>query len=135
MPKKSKIRQEVKMKLLNLLLSCLLIIFLISCSHEVKKVPKVPAKAPAKKKIVKTTMKRYAAGCYGEKIYMINDLGLTDDQTARIIQIDEQYAKIYSLHKDRTSRVRAVHKSEIESILTKNQRGRYRVVFKERYKN
>ncbi len=138
------------MKFFSLTLTLAFFLF-ASCSHR-KEVPKeepvkavvkkpikkpvkaparVPVKAPVKKKVVETQEKKYAAKCYGNKIYMINDLGLTDEQTARIMKIDREYAKMYSLQKDRTAKIRAVHKAEIEAVLTKKQKARYRAVFLE----
>jgi|GEM_PF-3843040 len=102
-----------------------LLLALLNCSSA-EKVPIKPEKESFPEK-------RYAVDCYSDKIIMINELGLTDEQAAKIILIDERYSELYLISRNEIPRVRLEHRKKIESVLTKQQRKRFLEAFLERY--
>ncbi len=85
---------------------------------------------------VKPESPSFGAGCYDSRTLMINDLGLTDDQTGRILDIDEKYNILYRTLKGSNGRIRMLkeeHRVEIEKSLTKQQAVKFNEVFMNRW--
>ncbi len=89
--------------------------------------------APTQNEPAKYPKKRYAADCYPSQVVMINELGLTDEQASKIIEIDERYSELYLIRKNETDDVRLQHKAKIDAVLTKQQRKKFQEIFQERF--
>lgn len=77
--------------------------------------------------------KGYAVSCYDSKVKMINELGLTDDQTAKILNIDGRYEELYLIRKNESTSVRLLHRRKIESVLTLQQKEKFLKAYEAKY--
>lgn len=79
----------------------------------------------------------YGAGCYQNRGYMMNDLGLTEDQANKIGDIDEKYRNLYDKnrdHYDKIDELRREHRNAINDVLNSEQRDKYSGVYDNRWR-
>lgn len=104
-------------------------ILLFGCGTE----KQVKVKTVVETQIKKKSKSGFAVDCYDNKLIMINELGLTDDQTVRILNIDEKYNELYLIRKNKSAGVRDQHRKRIESILTKQQIKKFGEAYMNKY--
>lgn len=79
----------------------------------------------------------FGAGCYENRDYMLNNLGLTDDQANKIANIDSKYRNLYAENRDNFNKIDELgreHRNAINSVLTLEQRDKYTSTYDNRWR-
>ncbi len=79
----------------------------------------------------------YCSGLYSSRQYMMQNLGISDDQAKKIEEIDSKYRDLYSQNRNDYNKIdslRQEHRKAIEDVLTPEQKNKFQDDYNSRWR-